>query len=82
MPRSLQDRLRSHLVRSQAGEGGAGWLRDPVTWRAAGGAAAGARGWGSPKAHLVAMSQLHPLEHRLLHADVLGPPGFGLEILS
>lgn len=40
-----------------------GWV---ITWGADRGAVAGARGWHIVKAHLIAVSQLHPSEDRLL----------------
>lgn len=54
----------------------------PVTWGAATGAVGRALGWVAVKTHLVAVSHLYMSEHRLLHPDVLGPPGSSQGTLS
>ena len=47
----------------------------PITWGAVTGTAGRALGWVAVKSHLIAMPHLNSPEHRLLHPDVLGPPG-------
>lgn len=51
-------------------------------WGAVTGAVGRALGWVAVKSHLIAMSHLNSPEHRLLHLDVLGPPGSSLGIQS
>ena len=41
-----------------------------------------ALGWVAVKSHLIAVSHLNSPENRLLHSDVLGPPGSSQGIQS
>lgn len=54
----------------------------PVTWGTVTGAVGRAFGWVAVKSHLIAVSHLNSPEHRLLHPDVLGPPGSSQGIQS
>lgn len=51
-------------------------------WGGPVGAVGGALGRVAVKAHLIAVSHLYTSEHRLLHADVLGPQGSSQGTLS